>query len=206
MRVEMWKIEKVIPYKNNPRENKKSIRVVANSISEFGFQQPIVVDSEGVIVAGHTRYHASQLLRLELVPVVVADKLTREQVTAYRLADNRTSEDSAWVDDKLADELASLAEVNYDLSITGFTDKELDKLLNPQEVVEGEVPFTEELMEKHNYIVLYFDNEIDWLQAQTLFGIQTVAGLDSRDGYEKKGVGRVLRGGEALGKLVSSEN
>ena len=118
----MKKLEEIAPYENNPRNNKESIEYVANSIREFGFQQPIVVDKNGVIIAGHTRYEASKKLKLKEVPVIVADKLTDEQVRAYRLADNKAGESSEWIDELLGEELAGIDELNmedfgFDLSI-----------------------------------------------------------------------------------------
>ena len=90
MQVQTWKIGDVHPYGNNPRNNAAAVKPVANSIKEFGFQQPIVVDKDGVIIVGHTRYKAAKLLKLKEVPVVVADQLTDDQVKAYRIADNST--------------------------------------------------------------------------------------------------------------------
>ena len=122
MEIVMKKLEEIAPYENNPRNNKESIEYVANSIREFGFQQPIVVDKNGVIIAGHTRYEASKKLKLKEVPVIVADKLTDEQVRAYRLADNKAGESSEWIDELLGEELAGIDELNmedfgFDLSI-----------------------------------------------------------------------------------------
>ena len=92
MKIEYWEIEKVRPYDKNPRRNDKAVDTVAKSIAEFGFRQPIVVDKDGVIVVGHTRYKAALLLKLKTVPVHVAADLTPQQVRAYRLADNRLAE------------------------------------------------------------------------------------------------------------------
>lgn len=96
MIVEDWNIDDVTPYDNNPRINEGAVDYVANSIEQFGFQQPIVVDSNGVIIVGHTRYKAGQRLGLETVPVLVARNLTSEQAKAYRLADNKTGEFAEW--------------------------------------------------------------------------------------------------------------
>ena len=96
MQVQTWKIEDVHPYHNNPRNNAAAVKPVANSIKEFGWQQPIVVDKQGTIIVGHTRYKAAKQLKLKEVPVVVADNLTEEQVKAYRIADNSTGEVAAW--------------------------------------------------------------------------------------------------------------
>lgn len=84
-------INEITPYENNPRDNSKAISYVANSIREFGFKVPIVVDKDNVIVAGHTRLKAAEMLGLETVPVIVADDLTEEQINAFRLVDNKSS-------------------------------------------------------------------------------------------------------------------
>ncbi|MEI8369776.1 MAG: ParB N-terminal domain-containing protein [Planctomycetia bacterium] len=132
MKVVTKKITDVLPYGRNPRKNEGAIDAVAASIREFGFQQPIVVDAEGVIIAGHTRYQAAQRLGLERVPVVVAKDLTPAQVQAYRLADNRVGEIAEWDDTLLAGELRELSNGGWhSLEGLGFTADELDSLLSP---------------------------------------------------------------------------
>ena len=106
------------PYENNPRDNDGAVEAVANSIREFGFKAPIIVDRDHVIIAGHTRLKAALALGLESVPVIVADDLTEEQVKAYRLADNRTGEIATWLEEALAQELAGIGGI--DMSEFGF--------------------------------------------------------------------------------------
>lgn len=118
MKVEAKSIDEIKPYENNPRDNDDAVNAVANSIKEFGWQQPIVVDNEGVIIAGHTRYKAAQKLGLKTVPVVVASKLTPEQVKAYRLADNKVGELADWDMEKLSIELDGIEDI--DMSEFGF--------------------------------------------------------------------------------------
>lgn len=120
MNVQQVKIEKVKPYDKNPRKNKAAVDYVANSIKEFGFQQPIVVDKDMVVIAGHTRLKAAKKLKLKEVPVVIAENLTEEQVKAYRLADNKTAEKAEWDFDLLTDELLSLQELDFDMEQFGF--------------------------------------------------------------------------------------
>lgn len=120
MNVQQVKIEKVKPYDKNPRKNKAAVDYVANSIKEFGFQQPIVVDKDMVVIEGHTRLKAAKKLKLKEVPVVIADNLTEEQVKAYRLADNKTAEKAEWDFDLLTDELLSLQELDFDMEQFGF--------------------------------------------------------------------------------------
>ena len=118
LQIEMWTLDRVRPYENNPRNNDKAVDAVAASIEEFGFSQPIVVDTDSVIIVGHTRLKAAQKLGLERVPVVVASHLTPDQVRAYRIADNKTAEIAEWNYDLLPIELSALQEANYDLGLT----------------------------------------------------------------------------------------
>lgn len=130
MKIELRKLSEIKPYPGNPRINDEAVEAVAASIREFGFRQPIVVDTEGVIIVGHTRYKAALKLGLEKAPVHVAKDLTPEQIKAYRIADNKTNELSDWNYDLLPIELAGLQEMNYDLGLLGFDQDELAKLLD----------------------------------------------------------------------------
>ena len=112
MNIEWRNINDIKPYENNPRVNDAAVDAVAKSIQKFGWRQPIVVDKDGVIVVGHTRYKAALKLGLEIVPVHVAADLTPAQAKAYRIADNQTATLSQWDDDKLPLELAALQEMN----------------------------------------------------------------------------------------------
>ena len=136
MIIEQWPIEAVRPYPNNPRNNKKAVAAVAASIKEFGFKVPIVIDREGVIVAGHTRYKAAKQLGLESVPCITADDLSEEQVRAFRLADNKVGELAGWDFDLLNMELAGIEEL--DMSQFGFDPVEM--LQELEEVHEDEIP------------------------------------------------------------------
>ena len=122
-----WRpVAEVIPYTKNPRlAPEAAIAKVAASIREFGFRQPIVVDGKGVVIAGHTRLAAAKQLGLERVPVLVAADLSPEQVKAYRLADNRTAQETTWDLTLLPIELDELAEFDLDLALTGFEPAEL---------------------------------------------------------------------------------
>tara|TARA_S200002703_G_C3786812_1_gene242644 strand:- start:621 stop:1871 length:1251 start_codon:yes stop_codon:yes gene_type:complete len=129
MKVENWPISKPIPYSRNPRRNEAAISKVAGSIKEFGWRQPIVVDTEGVIIAGHTRLLAAQKLGLLQVPVHVATDLSPQQIKAYRLADNRVAQEAEWDMDLLKLELSELEEEGFSLDLTGFSEDELEALL-----------------------------------------------------------------------------
>lgn len=148
--IEMWKIADVKPYENNPRNNDDSVKRVAESIKQFGFKQPIVVDKDGVIVAGHTRLRAAKRLKMKEVPVIVADDLTEEQAKAYRLADNKVGELSTWDIEKLESELRGITEINMaELGFGEFsdifphTDKEGEKKDKLSEIMESEECFVE---------------------------------------------------------------
>ena len=113
------RLDEIRPYENNPRRNDEAVQYVAESIRQFGWKQPIVIDRDGVIIVGHTRYKAAQSLGLEAVPCMIADDLTPEQVKAYRIADNKVSDFSVWDNKKLLEELQDLDELAGDL-FTGF--------------------------------------------------------------------------------------
>lgn len=115
-------IADIKPYGNNPRKNDSAVAPVANSIREFGFKVPIVIDKDGIIIAGHTRYRAAKELKLKTVPCIVADDLTEQQVKAFRLADNKVSEFAEWDQDALLEELQGILEV--DMSDFGFVNEE----------------------------------------------------------------------------------
>jgi site-specific DNA-methyltransferase (adenine-specific) len=141
MEVQSMKISDVKPYPHNPRKNDSGVEAVANSIKEFGWQQPIVIDKDNVIIVGHTRYKAAKKLGMKEVPVVVADKLTDEQVKAYRLADNKTNELTDWDMGLLDDELGNILDI--DMSDFGF---DLDIPDDEEEVQEDD--FDEEVPEE----------------------------------------------------------
>ena len=123
-------------YENNPRHNEAAIKKVAASIDEFGFKVPIVIDANNVIVCGHTRLKAAKMLGYEVVPCIVADDLNDEQIKAFRLADNKTSEFAEWDFEKLDEELAALAIAEFDMEQFGFEFDSDDEIT----VVEDEAP------------------------------------------------------------------
>lgn len=130
-RIELWPVEKLRPYDRNPRTHSDAQVVeIAASIAEFGFNNPILVDSSAGIIAGHGRLLAAQKLGLESVPVVVLDHLDSGQKRAYVIADNKIAENAGWDDDLLAEELHALSEQDVDLRLLGFADEELSALLD----------------------------------------------------------------------------
>lgn len=137
------KVGDLIPYRNNPRKNDAAVPAVANSIREFGFNVPIVIDKNNIIVAGHTRWKAAKRLGLKTVPCYVVDQLTPEQIRAYRLADNKVSEAALWDEDRLKEELQAL-EAEFNMGDFGFeqeVDAEEDEKPGDDSVPEIEEAF-----------------------------------------------------------------
>ena len=139
MQIVNFKINDLIPYDKNPRKNDSAVKYVKESIKEFGFKVPIVIDNNHVVIAGHTRLKAAKELKLEEVPCIIADDLSEEQIKAFRLADNKVAEFSEWDMELLSGELEEILEL--DMEEFGFELK-----LDDEEVVEDE--FNEELPEE----------------------------------------------------------
>jgi ParB-like chromosome segregation protein Spo0J len=136
MNIETKPLNSIRPYERNPRVNEPAVDAVARSIEAYGFRQPIVVDPQGVIVVGHTRFLAAQKLGLKNVPVHVATDLSPEQAKAYRIADNKSAELAMWDFDLLPIELQELRELDINLELLGFGADELAKILG-EEVKDG---------------------------------------------------------------------
>src|SRR6478609_7210648 len=132
MHVELKDIDSITAYAGNPRDNDGAVDAVMQSLQAFGFRQPIVVDAEGVIIVGHTRYKAALKLGLKQVPVHVATDLTEAQARAYRIADNQTATIAEWDYARLPAELGDLAAVDFDLSLLGFDPDELARIVQQQ--------------------------------------------------------------------------
>ena len=128
MNIIKMKVEDLIPYVNNPRNNENAVDKVASSIAEFGFKSPIIIDKNNIVINGHTRLLASKKLGLKEVPVIVADDLTEAQVKAFRIADNKTSEYSKWDNELLKLEIDTLKDLDFDLELTGLKEYEIDSL------------------------------------------------------------------------------
>jgi len=141
MQIQLIETNKLLPYINNPRKN-LNIDKVASSIKEFGFQQPIVVDKDFVIIVGHTRFEAAKKLGIDKVPVQIAD-LTKNQTKAYRIADNRLNEDAKWDNELLNFEISNLIENNYSIDSIGFESVELENILKNTEEKDLEENFKE---------------------------------------------------------------
>ncbi len=188
------KVVELVPYENNPRNNAESVEYVANSIREFGFKNPIIIDRNNVIVAGHTRLLAAKSLGMETVPCIMADDLTDEQVRAFRIADNKVSEFSTWEQAMLDLELIELGPT-IDMSQFGFPAVEIEEPEKKSKVCTLE-SMEIKAFEHWDYIVFVFDNQMDWLNIVNQFGLKKVnAGYGT---MKKTGVGRVINGKKLL--------
>ncbi len=151
MIIQDLQLKDITPYENNPRHNDHAVSQVAESIKSFGFKVPIVTDSDGIIIAGHTRYKAAQQLGLERVPVIKADWLTPDQAKAWRISDNAVSEIATWDTSMLEHELKELASLEIDMTAFGFETVAEDKpdSNEPQTLAEKikENPMDSELTE-----------------------------------------------------------
>src|ERR1019366_2977853 len=137
-RIEHWPLEKLIVYARNPRTHSDAqVAQIAASIAEFGFNNPILVDTKAGIIAGHGRLLAARKLQLEQVPVIVLDHLTEAQKRAYIIADNQLALNAGWDDDLLRAELAALQAEDFNVRLIGFEDEELARLLAAQDAAEG---------------------------------------------------------------------
>lgn len=145
MKVVNRNINTLKPYEHNPRNNDNAVDAVANSIKEFGFKVPIIIDKDGVIIAGHTRYRASQKLGLTEVPCIVADDLNETQIKAFRIAENKTNDLAEWNDELLADELKDIVG-EIDMTDFGFGDFELSMLTYDMEPEK----FDDKLIEEYS--------------------------------------------------------
>jgi DNA modification methylase len=136
MHIELWDITRIKPYPQNPRVNDAAVEAVAASLREFGFRQPLVVDPDGMLIVGHTRWKAALKLGLTQVPVHVAFELTPAQIKAYRITDNQTASIAEWNYQLLPLELTDLKEMSFNLNLLGFEEDELAMILGG-DVAEG---------------------------------------------------------------------
>ena len=190
-------IDDLRPYEKNAKKHDDTqIKNVAESIKQFGFVQPIVIDADGVIVIGHCRYEASRRLGLKEVPCVMVDELSDDQVKALRLADNKTNE-SPWDSELLNEELQTLFG-KIDMNDFGFP-VQIENLDN--EDLIGEEKIATELNEANNYVVLQFGNETDWEEAMLKLGLENVSTGEHSKGIRRIGIGRVIDGKEVLRRI-----
>lgn len=204
-------VSELVEYANNAKLHPhEQVDQIASSIQEFGNNDPIAVwhneDGEPEIVEGHGRVMALRKLGIQTAPVIYLDHLTDEQRRAYSLVHNKLTMNSDFDLGILAEEIAELD--SFDMSEFGFALDEEVTSIEEEEETEAEVPFSEELGRENNYIVLKFDTDIDWLNAQTVFGIGQRKRYSTRqdglltDKMTSIGIGRVIDGADAINRLL----
>ena len=210
IRVTYRKIRELKPYKKNAKKHpKEQVERIANSIKEFGFfeHRAVAIDKNDCVVEGHGRILAARKAGLKQVPTICLDDLSDEQIKAWRLIENKTAE-SGYDETLINEEINELLKSDINMEVFGFS---IDALEDETIEVEPDVPFTEILNEENNYIVLKFNNKVDWLNAMGLFGIEKAKAYPTKkDGNKKSfgmraGVGRVLDGVEALERVRGNE-
>ena len=182
LKIQQWKIDKLIPYVNNPRKNDHAIDRLASVIKEFGFKMPIIAKSDGSIIDGHLRYKAALKLEIKDVPVIIADDLSEAQIKAFRLSANKASEWAQWDDELLKIEFEGLKELDFNLELTGFSSEELDKLNSGFDGFMPNLPDEEsnnEQSNKKHTLIVTFDNE---MEKQELFDDLTSKGFKVKVG------------------------
>lgn len=203
-------IKDLKPYKKNAKKHsKEQVEWIANSIKEFGFTQPVIVDKNNSVVAGHGRILGAKKAGLKSVPTVCLEDLTEEQIKAYRLVDNKLNE-SEWDVELLNEELEELFDSDINMSDFSFKRTMVDELEEEIEVekdVKAEVPFTKYVDENTQYVVLKFNNTRDWNHISSILGLKTVKAFSTKkdgkisQGFMRTGIGRVVDGMEAIKKI-----
>lgn len=188
MKIYEKEISELKPYENNPRKNNQAVDQVAASIKEFGFKVPCIISKDGTIIAGHTRYKAALKLGLKSVPCVIADDLTEEQQKALRLVENKTNELAEWNIPKLDLELMEIEKIDMSTWFQELAEDEKAKTEKESMLESMEL----KAFEHYDYLVVVFDNQMDWLNVVNMFGLHKV---NAGYGKTKKiGVGRVVTG------------
>ena len=208
LKIEYIDINSIKPYEKNAKSHpKEQIEQIKKSIEKFGMDDPIGIWKDE-IVEGHGRFIACKELGIKEVPIIRLDHLSDEGRKAYALAHNKLTMNSDFDIDILNDELNDI--INIDMEDFGFEKTIEDKIKQAKK--DGNAEFSDVIGEEHNYIVLYFDNDVDWLQAQTLFDIKPVKCGSTRKDKEIKenmnriGIGRVIKGSEAINKIMGVKN
>lgn len=206
LKIEYVKKEDLKPYVNNAKiHTGEQVEQIKKSIEEFGFNDPIAVWHDNEIIEGHGRLLAvMEMPDIKKVPIIRLDDLTEEQRKAYTLVHNKLTMNTDFDVDILNLELNDIDDI--DMEQFGF-EKEIEDIVKENETENGEIEFTEVLGEEHNYVVLYFDNAVDWLQLCSILDVDVKKNLSTRKdekinkNMERKSVGRVFNGKEALERM-----
>jgi hypothetical protein len=204
---EMIEISSLIKDPNNMRDHdRKNIDAIKGSFTRWGQVHPIVINNDNMILAGHGRLQAAIEMKWTKIKAIRQD-LKGSEATAFSLADNRTSELGEWNKD-LNKTLAALQKDGFNLEAIGFNDNDWEQPNDlepnkPEEEVHGEIQFSKFIGESNNYIVLLFNHEIDWLQAETHFNISSKANTFQDGKVQSIGTGRIVDGAEYLRRMTN---
>ena len=177
MNVKQSALNKLLPYKDNPRKHtERQVLQIADSISEFGFVNPILIDEKNMILAGHGRFLAAQKLELETVPVVIVDNLTEDQKTALVIADNKIAMNSTWDESLLWDQIRKLSDKGFNLDVLAFDEMEILPMTDPNTVIdplaewENMPEYSQEDQLAFKTVYVHFKNEQDYKDYQNFIG------------------------------------
>lgn len=177
MNVRQSALNKLLPYKDNPRKHtERQVLQIADSISEFGFVNPILIDEKNMILAGHGRFLAAQKLELETVPVVIVDNLTEDQKTALVIADNKIAMNSTWDESLLWDQIRKLSDKGFNLDVLAFDEMEILPMTDPNTVIdplaewENMPEYSQEDQLAFKTVYVHFKNEQDYKDFQNFIG------------------------------------
>jgi hypothetical protein len=177
MNVKQSALNKLLPYKDNPRKHtERQVLQIADSISEFGFVNPILIDEKNMILAGHGRFLAAQKLELETVPVVIVDNLTEDQKTALVIADNKIAMNSTWDESLLWDQIRKLSDKGFNLDVLAFDEMEILPMTDPNTVIdplaewENMPEYSQEDQLAFKTVYVHFKNEQDYKDFQNFIG------------------------------------
>ena len=217
-KTDLVEIDNIKPYGRNAKiHNAEQLQQIKNSILEFGFTNPLIIDSDFNLIAGHGRLEALKMLNrvdfkdrpIKEVNAVIIDGLNETQKRALIIADNKIAENAVWDEEILKSELVELenfADILGDIDLR--LDDEFTEINENEDSKKSEIKFTEILDEEHNYVVLYFDNKTDWLNLLSILELKSVKGFNiGKSGNTKKtGLGRVVKGAEAIEKIKKAFN
>ena len=200
LEIEVIETHKLVPYAKNSRtHSKEQITQIATSIEEFGFTNPVLIGESEDIIAGHGRVMAAKELELNKVPCIRLKHLTEEQKKAYVIADNKLALNAGWDENLLKQEIESLQEIDYDISLTGFSEMEIDELLAAEEIIDevDEILHEQSLqVEPAKEYVLILAKDIDeWDEMVEYFQLKKVrrGGYKAGSAFDSIGTERVLK-------------
>jgi ParB family chromosome partitioning protein len=200
LEIEMIETHKLVPYAKNSRtHSKEQITQIATSIGEFGFTNPVLIGESEDIIAGHGRVMAAKELELSKVPCIRLEHLTKEQKKAYVIADNKLALNAGWNENLLKQEIESLQESDYDITLTGFSEMEIDELLAAEEIIDDadEILHEQSLQvepAKEYVLILAKDND-EWDEMVDYFKLKKVrrGGYKAGSAFDSIGTERVLK-------------